>query len=191
MTRKTILTTLSVLALGGAAAVTALPAMASGPKGGQMGAMMMQRFDADNDGKITREEFLTPMQDRFAASDSDGDGVLSAEELASARPMGMQGGDMECERGERMGRGYDDDDDDYGRKHMKHMRDHARMTPEDRADRAQRMIAMMDADGDGALSAEELSAGPNAERAFSRLDADGDGNVTLEEFKAAKRPAAQ
>ncbi|NHX28163.1 hypothetical protein HA397_29965, partial [Escherichia coli] len=161
--------------------------------------MMMQRFDADNDGKISRDEFMAPMLERFAAADADGDGVLSAEELASVRPMGQRGEHMGREHGEYMGRGDDDDhhggrhmhghgDDDYGRSHM---RDHDRMTPEQRADRAQRMLDMMDTDGDGALSAEELAAGPSAERAFSRLDADGDGNVTLEEFKAAKRSAAQ
>jgi Ca2+-binding EF-hand superfamily protein len=55
------------------------------------------------------------------------------------------------------------------------------------------MFAIMDADGDGALSREEFQEAHD--RIFNHMDADGDGRVTLEEIQgfmhAAPTPAQQ
>lgn len=45
------------------------------------------------------------------------------------------------------------------------------------------LFAVLDADGDGALSAQELQ---NAVAALGKLDKNGDGNLTQEELKAAR-----
>lgn len=51
---------------------------------------------------------------------------------------------------------------------------------------AGKMIEAMDSDADGALSAEELAAGPQPKSLFEMLDADGDGAVTKAEADAAR-----
>ncbi len=48
------------------------------------------------------------------------------------------------------------------------------------------MLKQMDANGDGALSKEEVK-GPIAEN-FSTIDTNSDGKITLEELKNAPRP---
>jgi hypothetical protein len=50
---------------------------------------------------------------------------------------------------------------------------------------AGKMIERMDTDADGALTAEELAAGPQPKSLFERLDADGDGAVSKAEADAA------
>jgi len=55
------------------------------------------------------------------------------------------------------------------------------------SDRAARMMARMDANDDGKLSAEELK-NPRRDpaRMFDRLDADGSGGISEEEFQEAR-----
>ncbi|WP_212524004.1 EF-hand domain-containing protein [Actibacterium sp. MT2.3-13A] len=53
-------------------------------------------------------------------------------------------------------------------------------------DRAEAMIEMRDQNGDGLLSAEELTAAPGRGWLFDRMDADGDGAISKEEFEAAR-----
>ena len=48
--------------------------------------------------------------------------------------------------------------------------------------RLDKMISMRDADGDGALSLEEMRSG-RGDRMFARIDADGDGAVSKAEFE--------
>lgn len=56
--------------------------------------------------------------------------------------------------------------------------------------RSAQMVARLDVDGDGALSVEELAAGPMmgggmTEMMFERFDANGDGAITKDEASAA------
>jgi Ca2+-binding EF-hand superfamily protein len=51
-----------------------------GPWGGGA-AMMMQQFDADQDGKLTRAEIDDGLKSRIAGADSDGDGNLNLDEF--------------------------------------------------------------------------------------------------------------
>ncbi len=55
------------------------------------------------------------------------------------------------------------------------------------AERAGRMIGKLDADGDGAVSFEEMQAAkPRGARMFERADADGDGAISRAEFDDAR-----
>lgn len=52
-----------------------------GPLGGGAGAMIMEQFDADQDGSLTKVEIDENIQSRLAAADSNGDGQLDLEEF--------------------------------------------------------------------------------------------------------------
>jgi Ca2+-binding EF-hand superfamily protein len=52
--------------------------------------------------------------------------------------------------------------------------------------RVARMIERLDANGDGALSQEEIADRRSPERMFTRLDANEDGMVSKEEFAEAR-----
>lgn len=103
--------------------------------------------DADKDGKITKEELMAYRQSRLAGTDADGDGLISAEELAAH---------MKSEMAARID------------------------------ERAKARVAAQDVNGDGKLSAEELVARPMPMRMFDRLDADGDGAVSEDELAKAR-----
>lgn len=172
MTRKSLIMTVSSLTLGAVVLATALPALAMGPgKGGAAFGML----DADNSGTVTLEEFQAPVQERFSAADADGDGTLSEDELANFKPQfGKRGG------GHGHGHGHDEGQGQrFGG------------SDEKRAERAARMVAMLDSNDDGLLSAEEITEGPSATRIFAKLDADGSGDLSLEEFEAAKKHLKQ
>lgn len=122
--------------------------------------MMFERLDANGDGKISAEEMAAAPQRRFEAMDANGDGKVSAEEMVEHR-MTMMRARIEAQ--------------------------------------VAGMIAEMDDDGDGMLSAEEMGPGRRAERRaeshrakmFAHMDADDDGVVTLEEAQAGAAKMAE
>jgi len=75
-----LMTTLAV-----AAVMAATPVLAEEGKTKERraGGMMMERL-ADEEGNITREDFLAKHAAHFDRLDTNGDGVLSAEERAAA-----------------------------------------------------------------------------------------------------------
>lgn len=81
MTRNRFLTTAAVAVLGASLAVG--PALAFGPGGGpgKGGASMLERYDADGDGTVSRAEFESNHADRFGKADVNADGTLSLEEF--------------------------------------------------------------------------------------------------------------
>ena len=102
----------------------------------------------------------------FAMLDANEDGQISAEEFA-ARP----------DRFDRV------DTNGDGRLTL------AEITAlgEDRAERrAERMMARLDTNGDGAVSRDEIEARRDPARMFDRLDANDDGVVSEEEFADAR-----
>jgi len=103
-------------------------------------------LDADGDGLVTAEEIAAHGQTRFDAADTDADGAISAEEFATALAARQ-------------------------------------------SDRADRMFDRLDANNDGSLSADELERPRQAERLermIARADTDDDGALNAEEFEAVK-----
>ena len=70
----------------------AVSATAQGRHGGAYGDLW-QQADTDTDGRITRAEADAARAGMFASSDTDGNGLLSAKEMAAApnRPHGGPG----------------------------------------------------------------------------------------------------
>jgi hypothetical protein len=154
MTKTTILPALTLAAVATAAVVSALPATAQDDAMPPMAAMgppdamlLFEMIDTDGDGRITAAEIAAFRAAGVAGSDANGDGKLSAEELA-AQQLAM-------------------------------MRRIAEV-------RAARMVAELDLDGDGLLSVEELAARPMPVLRLERLDRDGDGVISREEAEQAQ-----
>lgn len=89
MTRKTLLSALALAAVAAAPLTAPLWAQtappAAPPAAGTPAAPAMRlfdRFDADGDGSVTRQEFDAVRATEAAGLDADGDGKLSAAELA-------------------------------------------------------------------------------------------------------------
>ena len=147
-----------VLILSTAAAVPAVAAQTSGPDGGEMQNRFFQA-DTNGDGVVSHDEMLTRAQDRFAEWDADGNGFLALEELPREMP-GM------------------------GKRRMRHHASGEGDGEVKRKPTRMRFMARLDNDGDELLSVDEFTA-PMIKR-FKRADADGDGAVTQAEFDEAK-----
>jgi len=98
---------------------------------------MMGALDADNDGAISRQEFMAGHQMRgnqgYGAADADNDGAISREEF-------MQSGQQ---RREARFKELDADGD-------------GRLTQQEMSNRAAAKFKAMDADGDGRLTQDEI-----------------------------------
>lgn len=126
-------------------------AWAHGPKGegrhgdGPRGGMerMLEEFDANSDGSITKAEVEAATTERFNAADTDGDGFLSADELAAQAEADRA--DRMAKRSARMVEHLDEDGD--GKLSAEEM---AARGPVDMFDR-------LDEDEDGVLTQDELA----------------------------------
>jgi len=159
MSRRALLLAATLLA-GSTVCAEAQTAPGQVPPAGGRGAAAFQRLDANADGRVTQDEYMAVMRQRFAVADVDRDGNLSIEELpaflnpnrrraaASASAAAPQGPSTQ---------------------------------------RLSAMIRRLDRNGDGKLSFEELM--PQMQRWFTRHDANGDGAVTQEEARSARRRA--
>lgn len=145
MSTKHVLT-VAFIAVGGIAITAGTVAEAQrmmGPGGA------FEAHDTDGDGRITAEEIAAARAARIEGLDANGDGLLSAEEIAAHQMRLMQPRIEE---------------------------------------QARRMVERLDVDGDGLLSVEEMSAdampmmGGAPGRGLMRMDTDGDGVVTREEY---------
>ncbi len=145
MTPKMTFAALSLTALGLAAMPFA--ALAQGHEGPMF---PFETVDADKDGKVTQAELDAYRSAEATAMDANADGKLSVEELTAAQVQRLT----------------------------------ARAT-----DHATNMVERLDTDGDNMLSAAELAARPMPAMLFNRVDADGDGAVTEEEIEAMQAKA--
>lgn len=150
MTRTSKLAGVTLATL--AAALLATTAMAErGPGrdhaqgGAPFAALDFAAIDANKDGKITPEEIDAHRTAQITAADTDGDGLLSADELSALNMsrMSARAGDMAQKMIERM------DTDKDGKLSAAEMP--ARQG-------GQRMFERLDTDKDGALSEAEIAA---------------------------------
>lgn len=146
---------------------------------------------------IDLSELQVAEEERFAAADTDGDGLVSAEEFATVDPRQFSAGmRMQGDRGgwqrRAAGDGRRGPDREAVRQRMeqrraaieKRLAEHEKRRQEART----RDFETADADGDGQLSPDEYGDMPATLRAtrqremFARLDENGDGQLTPEEF---------
>jgi Ca2+-binding EF-hand superfamily protein len=138
------------------------PERAPAPDPAEETVKMLMSFDSNGDGKLSRAELPERFQGLFDRAGVSADGLLTPDQIrklfaASVPPPGdAERGDRE-DRGDREGRG--------GRGEMNLIR----MDP---------ILAAIDANGDGVLSAEEIR---NAPAAIRKLDKDGNGEISREE----------
>ncbi len=117
--------------------------MGGGPRGGGMTGLV-ERFDANKDGTITKDEIATVNVDRVKAYDTDGDGALSLTEFTVLWTETNK---------ERIVRDFQQRDPNGD----------AKVTLEEYGAPFTRMLAMLDRNNDGSIDASELS-GPRGDR---------------------------
>lgn len=151
-----------------------------GREGGRGGASVvddtvktLMGFDANGDGKLAKSELPERMQGMMDKADENKDGFLSQDELrkfaaAQAAPPPSAGPRREGREGMR--EGGPEGGPRPGFREMNFIR----IDP---------LLAAIDSDKDGVLSAAEIKAAPAALR---KLDKDGDGQLTRQEFMPAQ-----
>lgn len=154
---------------------------------------ILKRYDAEADGRITREKFEKPARERFAMRDFNGDGVISDDELP---PRGKR----HTSSGEGSD-GKDGSDDEARPEKRRHERRrhyhhhwgkgwHGKRNLEDVLKRVNRRFDRLDRNQDGVIDKDELSGNRPAKIAFEQrrrmhiLDTNKDGVVSKEEFLA-------
>ncbi len=144
MRKRVILTTAAVLLVAGAAIAVAAPRVGcaggwhergEGPRGGRA-MMMLQQFDADGNGALTRAEIEAVRDDAYDRFDADGDGALTLDEF--------EGYWAEFSRPRMVDRFQQFDEDGDGR-----------ITAAEVDERIDRMFAWGDRNDDGELSPED------------------------------------
>lgn len=165
----------TVLIAGGVAAL-ALTAALGGVAAAQQTERPAARADADNDGQITRTEFVEARVRRLTAMDADSDGSVTTDERAAGKS---------ARRAERMSARFDrldtDRDGSISRAEFE-----ARPLRADKGPgpgpRGERMAARREARGPVVIA--EVRS--RATDAFARLDTNRDGAVTVEERRGAR-----
>ena len=130
--------------------------------GGDHHSMM----DTNSDGKITESEHAAGAKKMFTMMDTDKNGSVTAAEMDAVH--------------ENMKDGHDE----HGDMHHGDMKHGDAKTGDKMAGKMKSSadkISMMDANGDGAMSAQEHEAG--AAKMFKQMDTDKDGSVSAAEMK--------
>ena len=128
---------------------------------------MIERFDADGDGSITREEVIETRTERLNSFDTDGNGTLSLEEYQALWLDAMR------ERMVDQFQAHDDVGDGV-------------VTVEDFTERFDRMVRRLDRNGDGVIDATDRRRpgrdggrrGPAPDAPAPGGPAESDGNPT-------------
>ncbi|HLP67996.1 MAG TPA: EF-hand domain-containing protein [Rhizobium sp.] len=186
MNRKTItLTALAAtLVVGTSAAAFARQEMAGGRGPEARFVHMLQQFDENKDGKISKDEAKTGQERLFGEIDADKDGTLTPGELRAHREA--MRANAPAGKGAGMGTGPQDG---TGRQMgmMGWKKHHGeRAMAED--GQSQGMghggrfggMRMADADENGQISREEASAA--SDKFFTRMDSNGDGVLSADDM---------
>lgn len=156
-----------------------------------------KKYDADGDGKLSRDEMQQMWKDRKEAfvkkHDTDGDGKLNEEEMKAAGEAMAKAVKSRLEQ--RMMRKYDKNNDGELDEEENAAYEAAKAKVEERIatwrkkaeERRAELVEKYDTDGDGQLSAAEKQAAREAIRAkqIEKYDTDGDGELSREERRAA------
>lgn len=140
-----------------------------GSRGGPA-PISFETLDADSDGKVTPAEIEAQKIARFKASDTDGDGMLSAEEMLAQGERAEN--ERRVQRVKKMIERLDTDGD--GKLSAAEVQ---AMGKGDRGSKGEGMFKRLDTDGDGAISAEEYKAhkGPRMGHKGPRMGHGEDG----------------
>jgi Ca2+-binding EF-hand superfamily protein len=125
----------------------------------------LMAFDKNGDGQLSRDELPERMQGLFDRADTDKNGILTVEEIRKS----AQAAATPASRGSGEGRGE-------GRPEG---RDGARGDRQSFM-RIDPILAALDTDSDGEISAAEIAAAPEA---LKKLDKNGDGQLTADEVR--------
>ena len=143
-----------------AVASTSVVATAKGGPGGGQGhgiERLFERLDTDQDGTITKAEVEAAGAARFTEADTNGDGLLSAEEMAAAAE-GKRAKRIERRVEKRIER-HDANGD--GMLSLEEI-------TADGGNRIERLFEHMDADGDGVITKAEAEAAKPLRRGHGR-----------------------
>jgi Ca2+-binding EF-hand superfamily protein len=113
-------------------------------------------MDRDSDGKVTSSEHTTSAKAMFTKMDADKDGKVTGSEMDASHAAMKEGHEGKSP-------------------HAAHEGKH------DREMSSAQKIAMIDEDGDGAITAAEHAAG--SQSMFKKMDGNGDGSLSKEECR--------
>ena len=130
---------------------------------------------------MTRAEMTRNIDSRFAAIDANKDGALVRDEIAAAQSKVLE--QAQAARQQRMEAEFKKlDTDNNGSLSLAEFRLAA--PPVRASDTPDQVLAGIDANKDGRVTADEYRSGPLAD--FDRLDANKDGTITAEEVAAGR-----
>ena len=126
-------------------ALCTLPAFAGGDH--HKGEDHFKMMDTDGDGRVSRAEHQAAAKKMFTECDANHDGVVTADEMESAKMAKMDDSDDKMEMSAKDKIAMRDQDKD------------GRLTASEHDAGAEQMFAKMDRDGDGYLSQAECKEG--------------------------------
>ncbi|MBB2675803.1 UNVERIFIED_ORG: Ca2+-binding EF-hand superfamily protein [Rhizobium esperanzae] len=195
---KLILAALSSVLVFGAAAGTSFAAPGSGPRPHHAGmdgpgrdafleityVRMLKEFDANKDGKVSKEEATSGLDKIFAAIDTNNDGSLTPGEIRQYRQTQLQA--MKDQHKQEAGderdakTASDMSDGEPGRPNPGGHDGHHWMRHGGNFMRASMMMRRADTDENGQISKQEAVAA--FDKLFTRMDRNKDGVISIDDM---------